>query len=682
MKSQARVGAFVLFLSLAYGTAWCEVLVRVSDKRYTHEITEIGGQVWLAMDSGTYRVDRNTPHSLERKLEVATTIVSSVQGEVWIGTTRGVYRVDASGRAVPVLEDERVNSQLFVTAIVETSPEVGLRDRPDTRESGVWIGTLQGLFQVIDRKPVMILREPVHVAKNIGQTLWAGTRSNAFRIKRDGSKEPVLSSDREVSDIVSAGAAVWLITNTAHGHYGRCLRVVADQIEEIPIASGVTSVAEVANDIWLGTTDGIFRYDEGAEPKGPIGGITEYINAISVARGYVWIGTTGGIYRTVDGNAFKAIPEVPLGNVKSFREAVGRVWVGTDKGVYRLDEDVDIRVDLKSIPVFGFELVFGDEIEIEAIRYEREDASAYNGKIDGQFQAIIRFDRQSLDEAVSTNAYMSYQDARRQASAGFREVYIRTKDAFGNTTQGDHITLVVPYAATIFPIIAWWALSLSLLALAPFYSWAMTLIMKPWIRHAGSLLLIHVMLTSSRVRRFLLRNYLDHLSQEEVPPDHSYVSKSAKLKIVKALLEKRKVLLSSASSKFFIQELAWEIAKGRMKGLEGFIPIHLRLLPFTSQEGSISKGAGLLLASKGGIADLDLAEGFLRRGGFAFMLYGVSELNEDRMLVLERFVEIHETNNLIVIGSDSPHQHDAELVDIGFELVEVEIGADRSNRTS
>lgn len=653
MKFRLYGALLMIFFALGTEAVRSEVLVRISRKEYVHEVKEIAGEVWLAMDSGAFRINPVSAHSPEEVLKIPAKTIAEIRGEVWIGTAKGVFRVDSTGNAIPALKDKHLNDRLHVTALLAIG-------------NAVWLGAEEGLFLIEDHTlSQQIIRDPVYTLAKIGETIWVGTRSNAYQATESGTLTPIFQENfKTVSGIVGTGTTIWLITNLAESHYGTCFQVNGESVEELE-ASDVISVAEVrGGEVWVGTIRGILQYGEGGNFVGHIGGITEPVNVITEIQGQVWVGTTKGVYRRLEDGSFEEIPENPLGNVKAIRRAGNQIWISTSTGAYRLDQNVSI-VAKTPLSTFSLNVLWENDIQIESVRYDRRGSDPYGGEISGQFKAIVRFSEESLRTAVAADAYTPIGELRSLAPPGFSDVYIRVRDTFGNTATIEPPPRVLTLTNTMVPLAValWWFLAFTFFLIAPHYSWAMNLVMKRWVRLSGSLVAIRFFLAFPRGRRYILETYVSNLTKNVTYK--KYAGTQIPQGLVQALLEGRKRVLIVGGDevlKPLLMGLVWKLAVGEVEGAQGYIPMYLQLPPFAGKEGSIARGAAEILGTTGGISDLDLGMDFLRKGGFIFLLGELAGLDDDKFLVLRRFVKVYDPNSIIIVGS-VPHSNAKQLAE-------------------
>lgn len=630
-----------------------EVAIRVTPATYIHNLAEVSGQLWVAAGDGIYRLDGPSARMTLQGLSATT--IANVRGELWAGTESGIYRYRENAWELFI-------DDLYVSAILDAGETI-------------WIGARQGLFRIesdaadalqLDRDA---LSEPfrdlgvIFQIKEVKEVIWVATSSNAYRISGSGMI-PIFgeATRRSVVDIVDASGDIWLITQT-NSAYSECFHVVGDGQLQIVSKYGVTSVAEVRGETWLGTTEGVFRLREDGLLEGPVGGIGEAVNTVAELGKYIWIGTQRRMYRSLDGRTFAPFPELATFNAKGVEFAEDHIWILTAAGLFRLDQDVGIAVELAGIPW----LVIGRSIAIKTIRYDHAGEDPYGGAIVPYFRAILQTDQESFSRALRQGAYHTYQGLSVEVkSFGIEKVYIKSLDAFGNTvTYSPRYVVVIPEFLVLTMNL--WLLVVFLFMVAPFSDLAMVLLMMPLFRKYGSGFLIPFLLFFSRgCRKYLLSRYLFGVIRD----DSLVGGKSFKNEIDLDLAEGKRFLIvgsDSGSVESFLRRLTWRIAAGKLPAFQGYVPIFLALRRFAMSKGDLVREAAGRLEKMGGITDLGLGEGLLRRGGFVFLLDGLDMLTDERRVIVENFIAESPSDTIIIVGSS---QNAAELSDFKTMLLE------------
>ena len=162
VKSALVVGLIALFWRLGYTTPLgAAVLVRLSGEEPAYQVLEIGSEVWLAMESGAYRVNGNSPTPVLKDVRVE--VIADVGGQIWIGSAKGVFRLEGD-KPAPILRNTVGETPVTV---IEVDGDI------------VWLGTRRGLFRIAGDTATLVLEDWIHSINKIDSQIWIGTRRNA-----------------------------------------------------------------------------------------------------------------------------------------------------------------------------------------------------------------------------------------------------------------------------------------------------------------------------------------------------------------------------------------------------------------------------------------------------------------------------------------------------------------------
>jgi signal transduction histidine kinase/streptogramin lyase len=290
------------------------------------------GAVWVATNDGAARLvpgaDRFERFS--RIARLTNTVLPDADGSVWIGARGGLARLDpATGRAAAFVHDPDDPTSLqggYVVALC--------RDR-----SGVlWIGSYQS---GVDR---LVFDEPRF--PRFGRQL-TGPRGAAHRDVRGFAED--------------AAGTLWIATRgglSARAADGtvRTWARTRDDLDAYPGWGTNAVLVDHDDNVWLGTSEGLARYDrkgdrfdvwradperEGALPSGDVTALLED------RGGALWVGTAAGLCRFDPERGvfepFGPVPERPGDPgrrvLSLYEDGKGRIWYGTYAGVVRLGTD-------------------------------------------------------------------------------------------------------------------------------------------------------------------------------------------------------------------------------------------------------------------------------------------------------------------------------------------------------
>jgi hypothetical protein len=307
-----------------------------------HHIEDVKGRIWLATDHGAYRVTAKRAEPILSGVVVWT--VAEVQGNVWLGTDEGVFRVFGD-QAHPLSPD--VFSSSDVLAILEF-------------DSWIWLGTSRGLFRMklepssARDEHTPLFGDLVNSLTKLGNTLWVGTQSNAYRIEKPQGEDsihkpiPLFTEPIAVSKVVEAGHNLWFLTRRILTIPGPVFRLDHESI--LPAFPGykVASVAEDSTgEVWFGTTDGLFRLVGENLETVTLPRNSGAVNVVKNLEGELWVGTTQKAYRqsrtefapvAIDNGQINVTNSRSEINVKGFTKSGSEIWVWSTEGAYLFDD--------------------------------------------------------------------------------------------------------------------------------------------------------------------------------------------------------------------------------------------------------------------------------------------------------------------------------------------------------
>lgn len=173
--------------------------------------------------------------------------------------------------------------------------------------------------------------------------------------------------------------------------------------------ASVTSINTIVQDrggfIWLGTHDGLFRFDGydykifKSEPNNPNSLSNNQVLALAVdAKGRLWIGTLGGgvnIYLPESGriihnqNSSQILPRLRSNEIWClYFDSSNRMWVGTSDGLYRaevIEKDGEI-VSIRFIEYNKFSTTYPNDRFWVRTLFQDERQVFYVGTISGLYQ--------------------------------------------------------------------------------------------------------------------------------------------------------------------------------------------------------------------------------------------------------------------------------------------------------
>lgn len=310
---------------------------------------DLSGTIWIGTDAnGVFRLDNETFVHFHNTEETAMvySVHRSPENELWVGTEKGI-KILKDGKLKPM-----PGPKLFEDAFV--------LDMKNDSKGNTWIGSFQGL------------------------SVWDGKRIREMDLPGDKSRPPLV-----VSIHITDTDEIWLATSRGFFTYRGDTFVDLSEEHESLSYGGIHVLEDSRGAKWLSTTrNGLILYDE----NGQITTFTEdeglpqnqIVNTAEDRNGNIWIGTYNGLARW-DKGSFCYISQgdgLPA-NVVYFLQPdqQGRLWAGTEKGVTCIT--LDDNSDPISFKTYGYSEGFrGIECNLNA-SFEDTDGKLYFGNIKG-----------------------------------------------------------------------------------------------------------------------------------------------------------------------------------------------------------------------------------------------------------------------------------------------------------
>ncbi len=288
-------------------------------------------RVWMAGPSGLCCYDGSRVRTFDKRQGLRCaglrTVAVAADDTVWIGTDLGVEAFDATGRPL--------------TQMPPAAWPFGLVDCVATGTDGVWLGTSQGLVELID--PHLSCRTGAHVdvgyvrdLLHLGGGRYAAVAASGLHLLNEGVWRQVplpptlappslrrVASDGEGGLVVAAAHSLWLLDSE-----GR----TRGEVAPVPGDSEVGALRVHGADIWVGVGHEVLCYRHGS--KGRLAEVSRSSAGSKVndllldGWGNVWVATdTAGVSR-----------------LSCLRQAVQRIAVPSAAYVLRADAQGGIRV--------------------------------------------------------------------------------------------------------------------------------------------------------------------------------------------------------------------------------------------------------------------------------------------------------------------------------------------------
>ncbi|MEM7657952.1 MAG: two-component regulator propeller domain-containing protein, partial [Bacteroidota bacterium] len=254
---------------------------------------------------------------------------------------------------------DHLSAQVYTTSVY--SPNEGLVQSQvmsllEDRRGYLWLGTHGGIDR-FDGQSFVHFGEAEGVTGNYVNDLledsrgriWAATNQGLSRFRKKQFTTITTADGLPDNDLLALmedqSGHLWIATQTHgicryddHGFESNFLQWEAKPEELIVHDLWQTQSGEV----WIGTNEGLFRYQEGERVRKVRLREEVSVNAILEDRsGQLWLGTNEGLWKK-QGTAFLHIPVI--GTRKIDREIIcmadgggGVIWLGTDNGIFRFD---------------------------------------------------------------------------------------------------------------------------------------------------------------------------------------------------------------------------------------------------------------------------------------------------------------------------------------------------------
>ncbi len=305
--------------------------------------------IWVGTNSGISRISPGTSGEMPlQHLNTApvTAVFEDSEGNLWMGTVgQGAERLAES------------NVRTFGAA--DGLPNEMVWSIQQARDGDIWVSTGGGLARFHNGRFT-----DIHSFQSSGHTIvfdsaesptgqiWAATnRSEPLLVRGSNLVSPSLKKGKLASPLQSINfdgeGNLWMGHRSGlelmrdHKLYG-CDR------GRCPGGIGSSSVYMIYQDrqgnIWVGSDDGVFRYDHGKQlhletqdglPNNSV------ISIYEAADGSMWFGTGRGLSRYHNGlirsyGLKEGLPDVFINSILG--DKLGNIWFGTNKGIYSFQE--------------------------------------------------------------------------------------------------------------------------------------------------------------------------------------------------------------------------------------------------------------------------------------------------------------------------------------------------------
>jgi len=225
-------------------------------------------------------------------------------------------------------------------------PHGTVRGLAQTNDGYLWIATYEGLvrfngeaFHLFDKTKV--LNSGVYtLCRTADDTLWLGMHGSLVRYRRGRFETIATEKDLGIirSIVGSGDGGAWV--GTAKGEVFHVNGTRAQPLRVPLPGSSISALAVVGNALWIGTTRGLFRYEQGklASWSTAAGLSSDRIITLQAdGRDALLVGTATGLER-IERGRIEHIAGLPVDQITALRrDGDGNLWIGTYRnGMFRL----------------------------------------------------------------------------------------------------------------------------------------------------------------------------------------------------------------------------------------------------------------------------------------------------------------------------------------------------------
>ena len=334
-----------------------------------------GAMLFGTMSDGVYRYHRGRWQALggadARHLSV-TAMLRDRSGGLWIAAKEQLLQLTPSGQ----LRDAGSSLGLADTLLTAL--------RADT-DGALLVATEGGIYRLAQGRLAPWKGTQGWVVRDLvadGDGGWVIAADDGIHwLHADGRRQHMLVGERVDAVRRDAAGALWLSLSA-----GRLQRLADGVAERISIPGQVSPALMIDREglVWAGSTDGLFRVDEGAASGlTSVDGLgSDYVRVVIQSEdGNVWVGHSEGLDQLRAGvpRRVRLIPGTGRdASVLAMATRGGALWAGTyNKGVFRLDMAGQVRQQIL-LPGTVQPLV-------RSLRVE-DDGSVWIGSSDGLFR--------------------------------------------------------------------------------------------------------------------------------------------------------------------------------------------------------------------------------------------------------------------------------------------------------
>ena len=384
------------------------------------------GALWAGTNKGLsrYALSQRTWRTYTKADGLTTNYITSLAGDtgdetLWVGTSLGLGRLE--GKRWRFYTERNGLANNFVTCI-SLSNQVPTRRGSSSlfgsfrsNNVGIWVGTKGGLS--------VLMGAPPPSSPQSGE-------DDVSRFTFHASRQPYLTG-KWVTAVLAIGEEVW--AGTTEGLYRR--DAVTDKFEPFPIVTDYVNTLAFSPDgrLLVGTRNGLWIIRGEMSTHITDGLPNLNVRAVAVDRETIWVGTPGGVVRSDGTGVQRVFTMQPNGllhnNVQSIAVVDKQVFFGTVAGVavYEVEKD---RWE-KHTPYHDTEVLREDQVRWIELDGHHLWALNWSASPNG---AIVKFDQRTdtwieyTKDALPLSSEVPFITGIRRLAVGVEDVWCATGD--------------------------------------------------------------------------------------------------------------------------------------------------------------------------------------------------------------------------------------------------------------
>lgn len=523
------------------------------------EVDWIDDHIWVASSVGISYIDPASgelasisyvdPVSGERRPLQPSYAVERVPAQragndiVLLGTDDGLYASNIEG--LPAEFVKCIGCEVVPGAVRQIAAAVSPRGT-----DVAWIGSDKGLFFVrrveqpgqrpevsLDMNPMPGVDGSVRALLVSASSIWVGTSTGYYRIDPDNHEVTPLSGvppGRLASRILWLSDRVWFLTESkGEAQSGKLFWEDNNALWEVPHLANlaVNSVEKVREEIWVGTTDGLFRwqtsglYQVEGWPKPAALNDAEVIRGMNWLETQVWVSTNHRAYRGTPGSNgyyFQPLPELARGlMIRGCLDVQSVTWCWGDTGLYRhfALATLELEFDGEESAAADGPVLLPEYLKVTRLHLNLQEPRYQTRFPADPLSFQIAFSKEELAALAEKDCWSRVGETAIRLPSRSGTVYLRVRDRVKNVAElqqdfeqpGQLQQVKWP---ALLKVALWWLGGTALLVIGAYFS-------RSWWGRLGLELLLTVggpfatfggsLLEKPRLKRWALKPCLDFL---------------------------------------------------------------------------------------------------------------------------------------------------------------------------